>query len=293
MTPERRKQVLSGVTHLRTTWRAGNRPARQLRDIAVSHGVLVFRMALTSDVSGAFVRSKRRGRAIIIVNTNRKNMNHQRFTLAHELGHLFLHHENEGLVERLDRGSKGRNPQEHEANLFADELLVPLQELKRELNVRRVDALNVSDRSIVELAQTFGVSQQVILYRLLLFDPGSTYQDMLNRLRKTGWNDAWRRYAPDSHEDTLPQVLPGVWRAEGVSNKTGEAVSRFPAAYREMAFEAYRRNLITGRKLAQILGIEDGAAVARELRPLLKPESVEADKQLQEALAKLGQVKDD
>jgi len=292
MTPERRKQVLSAVRHLRTTWRAGNRPARQLFDIAVSHGVLVFRMALTSDVSGAFVRSKRGGRAVIIVNTHGKNTNHQRFTLAHELAHLCLHQEKDGLVEHLDPAVQARNPEDREANLFADELLVPLEELKRELNSRRIDPLHVSDRSVVELAQTFAVSQHVILWRLRLVN-GSSYEDMLNRLRETNWNDAWRRYAPDSREDTVPQGAPVVWRPEGVSEETARAVSRFPDAYREMAFEAYRRNLITGRKLAEILGIEDGAAVAKELRPLLKPESAGADKELEEALAKLGQVKDD
>ena len=81
-----------------------------------------------------------------------------RFSLAHELGHYFLHPDGmpeEGVTidnppsEESEIGTKG--PGEVEADLFAGELLVPLEMLKAHRG-----------KSIPELSKVFLVSEQVI-----------------------------------------------------------------------------------------------------------------------------------
>lgn len=63
------------------------------------------------------------GRPLIFVSKN-KPIPRQRFTAAHELGHILLGHVGEGhLVNR--EPAPGDNPLEREANVFASRLLAP------------------------------------------------------------------------------------------------------------------------------------------------------------------------
>lgn len=70
----------------------------------------------------------------------------QRFTIAHELGHILLHHFNSNLSNEYI---------EKEANMFAIRLLAPTCIIK-ELNINTVD----------QLAKTFNISAEAANYRL-------------------------------------------------------------------------------------------------------------------------------
>lgn len=98
--------------------------------------------------------------------------NRQRFTLAHELGHLVLHDgsgerlfvDNEMRVyQRADQPNPSANPtEEREANRFASALLMP-----RHLIEKHMSKLDFSDESDVALlARRFGVSDQAMSIRL-------------------------------------------------------------------------------------------------------------------------------
>lgn len=76
----------------------------------------------------------------------------QRFTLAHELGHLLLH--GEGVAFRDDTFSGG--PREVEANVFAAHLLMP----------RALLTPMFRGRDTKSLARTFHVSEQAMAYQL-------------------------------------------------------------------------------------------------------------------------------
>lgn len=82
----------------------------------------------------------------------------QNFTLAHELGHFFLHMQNDsdGVIISF-RGD--RNPIEREADIFASELLMPKELVEREY--RKIPFPTVS-----YLASEFGVSKEAMRYRL-------------------------------------------------------------------------------------------------------------------------------
>ncbi|MHC4982810.1 MAG: ImmA/IrrE family metallo-endopeptidase, partial [Planctomycetota bacterium] len=208
---------------------------------------------MADKVSGAFVRSRRHNLGVILVNTVNKSAHHQRFTLAHELGHLVLHESEEGLVESLEDCVEERQPSEVEADTFAAELLVPLKEIDRIVRKElKVSPSDYHDRLVVQLAELFGVSHHVILRRLRIIGQHG-YGWVVQRRDATDWNAMWRQYAPASHPDTIPadRVVPN-WHPEGVSDETAVAVSRLPDIYRKMAFEAYREGKITGAKLAEV-----------------------------------------
>lgn len=85
----------------------------------------------------------------------------QMFTMAHELGHWMLHRDfflanpdNYPVLPRFSDPNKN-DPMEKEANKFAACLLVPLRLLRP-----------VRGASVSALANTFGVSQTMMEYRL-------------------------------------------------------------------------------------------------------------------------------
>jgi len=82
----------------------------------------------------------------------------RRYTIAHELGHYFLHRHQEKFFEDhvFFRGA-GRSTQEWEANAFASEILMPEEEFKRLVH----DGIDDIDK----LARNFGVSTLALRIR--------------------------------------------------------------------------------------------------------------------------------
>jgi Zn-dependent peptidase ImmA (M78 family) len=85
-----------------------------------------------------------------------------RFTLAHELGHYFLHSKQGEKQIKVARF--GSNPVEWEANWFAAEFLMPADEVKSEWEKRDKNKSFLSN--VHEIAYSFKVSMQAILIRL-------------------------------------------------------------------------------------------------------------------------------
>lgn len=105
----------------------------------------------------------------IVINENHPETR-QRFTLAHELGHYFLHMnkslsesvfvDKASLYRRDSSSSSGEIKQEIEANRFAAELLMPEGEVFKAIGTR-FDFDNIKS-----LADKFGVSEQAMSIRL-------------------------------------------------------------------------------------------------------------------------------
>jgi len=84
----------------------------------------------------------------------------QRFTLAHELGHIFLKHSKRDIYDAEESREAGdelmdqsKPPKEKEADTFASELLVPHDKLKQyEADINNID----------KLAGIFHVSKQAM-----------------------------------------------------------------------------------------------------------------------------------
>lgn len=110
------------------------------------------------------------GRPLIAVNEVHSEVR-RRFTVAHELGHLFLHQLGSGLhvdqtliAFRNHISETATDEREIEANQFAAELLMPTDWLKKEIQNAGVDLMNES--LISNFAKRYNVSIPAMSIRL-------------------------------------------------------------------------------------------------------------------------------
>ena len=136
-------------------------PKDSLLDIAKVSSIKVYVTDLSEigdNISGAIMYEDpaiKKGTSIFI-NENMSGRR-QRFTLAHELGHFFLHNGSTKLrIDGLDY-SKDNHNEETEANYFAASLLMPKDILKQKLD----DGL-----SIGQLSEYFDVSEVAVQNRI-------------------------------------------------------------------------------------------------------------------------------
>lgn len=135
--------------------------------IAQSLGAHVRYSPFEGELAGMLMRSE--GNTVIGVNSVDPK-NRQRFTIAHECGHLLLHKAEFHVDRRLhvnrrdEKSSMATDPDEIEANRFAAELLMPFELMKADLVGRMIDVED--DNQIRELAEKYGVSAQAMTLRV-------------------------------------------------------------------------------------------------------------------------------
>lgn len=148
-------------------------PKINVEAIAEAEGIAVVSRALDENTSGLIVKGAD-GTVTIGVNSAH-HPNRRRFTIAHELGHYYLHNGGARMfVDKRDwRASAGVDRREIEANRFAAALLMPEPLLRAAVGSRILDAFE-NEAELSDLADRFGVSRQAITLRLknldLLFD---------------------------------------------------------------------------------------------------------------------------
>jgi Zn-dependent peptidase ImmA (M78 family) len=138
-------------------------------DVILEHyGIQQVELPAAEDIFGAIVRQDEK--VIIAINPN-QHPNRQRFTIAHELGHFFRHHQD--AMEHVDgdfrvnwrdsESSTGVNWDEIEANRFAAALLMPEAMLHDDVN-----ECPILDRDAVQhLASLYKVSRLAMQFRLI------------------------------------------------------------------------------------------------------------------------------
>lgn len=149
--------------------RAGaTNPPVDLDKIAKLLDVSIHHETFDDEISGVLIRNED-GNAIGV---NKKHSKvRQRFTIAHEFGHLQLH---DGLPIRVDTAfrvnwrrastAKPHDIEEIEANSFAAKLLMPTPMI---LSVHSSNSFELEDDAEVSrLARVFGVSTQAMSFRL-------------------------------------------------------------------------------------------------------------------------------
>jgi Zn-dependent peptidase ImmA (M78 family) len=124
---------------------------------------------LEGELSG-MVHRRADGDSVIGVNSLHP-LRRNRFTIAHEIGHLVLHTDELHVDDPLPvgfrdgRSATATDPKEIEANQFAAELLMPEPFLRRDLARKRRTA-PLTEGEIEELADTYEVSIQAMTIRL-------------------------------------------------------------------------------------------------------------------------------
>lgn len=121
------------------------------------------------EISGMLFRDG--NRIVIGINSTHANTR-QRFTIAHEIGHLVLHKgamfvDKTVRLNRDSTSSKAIDPREIEANRFAAELLMPDTAITIEARKRLSRKASVSEAFLVDsLASVFEVSTHAMEIRL-------------------------------------------------------------------------------------------------------------------------------
>ena len=125
--------------------------------IASEFGFTVFKSTFDSDnISGMVINSNEE--KSIYINEN-DSINRQRFTVAHELGHIILHHEaNEESFKEVDfRTNSGFDVRESQANSLAAALLMPR---------KKANEIWKKLKDVDDFADAFKVSKQAASIRL-------------------------------------------------------------------------------------------------------------------------------
>ena len=144
-----------------------SRPPVQIEKIATHLGATIKYSPFEGELAGVLARDE--NRSVIGVNSSH-HPNRQRFTIAHECGHLKFH-EGEAYVDtgfrvnwRDDISTMAIDYREIEANRFAAEILMPYRMLLADLSENGVDLEN--EAAIKSLAKRYGVSEQAMTHRI-------------------------------------------------------------------------------------------------------------------------------
>jgi Zn-dependent peptidase ImmA (M78 family)/transcriptional regulator with XRE-family HTH domain len=174
---------------VRKAWGTTTGPAVHLVRNLEGRGIVIAYIPVDSDTIDAF-SSALHSRPMIAL-THKGNPMRQRFSVAHELGHLLLHPE----------PAPGSSANEREANVFAAEFLMPAKEIRDQLpSAADIPALK-------ELADKYGVSTAALAYRGK--DLGAYSDSTLRRTISTLTRLGWRTHEPvhSGYPGEQPELL--------------------------------------------------------------------------------------
>lgn len=224
---------------LREHWGLGSDPIPNLVELLEEQGIKVLSVDLTNiDGLTARVRRAHKGSVPVIV-VNRKDWcERQRFTLAHELGHMVM-----DVSTKVD--------EEKAAHRFAGAFLMSADALWAEIGKRRT---SIGGRELLYLKDLFGVSVQAITYRckdLGIFNE-SLFRRLFNEFNRLGWRSP-------------PYEEPGAkWPGEE------------PTRFKRLTFRALAEGAISDPKAAELLGLSVHELNQRmEVDPPAEPKAVE------------------
>ena len=202
---------------LRIHWGLGQDPIPNLVELLEERGIKVLAMDLL-DIDGLTARVRREtGAPAAVVVVNRRDWGErQRFTVAHELGHMVL-----------DVSPKLK--EEKAAHRFAGAFLMPAETLRAEVGKHRK---SMGWSELFELKRIFGVSVQVLTYRcrdLGIFSD-TLFRFLFDEFSRRGWRSP-------SYEE--PYATKG----------------EEPRRFERLCFRALAEGAVSDAKAAELLGI--------------------------------------
>ena len=227
----------------------GEAPIRDLFGfIERNYPVLVVRRPMTDGPEGALIRIGER--SLIVVNTSDYHLVRQRFTAAHELGHLVFDSASDPI--QCDESlSEVHTPVEMRANAFAVHLLLPAAVLR--LRFLQPDFNLLKDENIVSLAMEYGISGQSLSWH------------MKNVL---ALSESQRQQIAGIHEPFKIAIRLGMTDRVRQEKEARGAVG-WPRKYVSMAAKAYESGRLDKQSLSDILEDEKlVSAVVADLAPV-------------------------
>jgi len=198
---------------------------------------------MSSRVSGICIRDV--SNKIIGVNST-STYGRQRFTIAHELYHLYFHENFESIVCFTDL-EMNKSPTEKEADMFASYFLAPYEALSyfiRKQLGKEKQGLETED--VVRLEQHFGMSRQAMLWRLINDDylkpvkADTMKTGIIVSARKLGYDD--KLYTPTPEDKRYATFGKYIRLAEEL--KARELVST--GKYEELLLNGFRTDIVYG-----------------------------------------------
>lgn len=161
---------------VRDDWNLGNDPIPHLSDFLEERGFKVILVDMPESIAGVtcFVENNLGPKLPVIVTSNRITGERQRFTIAHELGHLLLDIVNPSInIEKA-------------CDKFAGAFLMPERVLWETLGKKRK---SISIGELLVLKRFLGVSVQALTYRTrdLGIINDYTYRSLYSEFSKRGW----------------------------------------------------------------------------------------------------------
>lgn len=208
---------------------------------AIPKLTLVF-YPMGSSLSGMCIKNE--GNPVIAINSA-MSVGRQRFSMAHELFHLYFDESEHSTVCSMHIGSG--NELEKSADQFASYFLLPpvaLEESLKRIQTSVGDKLGIKD--IVKLEQHYGLSRQALLYRLVE-DRKLTF-DESNRFREGVIRSAMNL----GYDDSLYKPLPGNKQYKTYGYYIQQAEELFESdlvstgKYEQLMLAAFRSDLVYG-----------------------------------------------
>jgi len=216
---------------LRAHWGLGRDPMPNLAELFEERGIRVLTLDL-KDVDGLTAHVGRPDKSLVpvIVVNARGWGERQRFTLAHELGHLLMQ-------------TTGGLDTEKAAHRFAGAFLIPAEALRASVGRRRQ---SISRGELLELKKLFGVSVQALVYRCrdLEILPDKVFSRLFREFSRLGWR-------------TPPYEEPGAMKA----------VQR-PRRFERLCYRALAEGAISETKAAELLELTVRDVRARMAGPI-------------------------
>ena len=202
---------------LRLDWKLGIDPIPNVVELLEERGIKVLAIDL-ADIDGLTARARRGGADVVSVIVVNRHVwgERQRFTLAHELGHMVL------------RAAAGVDA-EKAAHRFAGAFLMPAEVLRAEVGAHRS---SIGWNELFGLKLLFGVSVQALTVRcrdLGIFG-GMLYQQLFRDISRRGWRRP-------------PYEEPGAMDVEE------------PRRFERLCHRAFAERAISDAKAAELLGV--------------------------------------
>ncbi len=192
---------------------------------------------MSDNISGVCVKNN--DYPIIAINST-MSLGRQRFSLAHELYHLYYDNDTHLSVSQQVIG--GSNDIEKEADCFASFFLLPEDALRSLLS----ELEEIPLTKIIYIEQLYGISRQAILYRLV----SSKY---MNKSEASKYNVNVIRSAKElGYDDTLykPQPKEKLYMTYGnyinMATQLHESETISTGKYESLLLSAFRDDLVYG-----------------------------------------------
>ena len=175
----------------RKAWGLEDRPIIKLGELLESNGIRLC-SAEFGDVRFDAYSCIINGKPFAFIGTEKSDRARERFSVAHELGHLLLHqhYSDEELIEKAEETEK-------EAHLFAGAFLLPAATFSK-------DVIDTSIDGFKRLKPKWGVSIQAMVQRAKVLELISeeTYKRHCRNISARGWRSA----RAEPLDDTVPFV---------------------------------------------------------------------------------------